>query len=123
MSKVEFDYETAKLDSEKYKHGVYMADPDGASSHPGKHWVDGRLFQFEKDRAEIERLKQDMNLVVSSAGKDLLAERDSLRAANKIMREALEKVAAEFGTDYCSGDTIIAYEALAQVDKIEGSSG
>lgn len=41
-------------------------------------WLEGARWQWEKDRAEIERIKQDMNLAVSNAGKDLIAERDKM---------------------------------------------
>jgi FtsZ-binding cell division protein ZapB len=40
-----------------------------------------------------------------------------LERQNKIMREALQKIAMDFGTDFCSDDSITAHDALNEVDK------
>jgi len=40
-----------------------------------------------------------------------------LERQNKIMREALEKIAIDFGTDYCDGNCMVAHDALNEVDK------
>lgn len=54
---------------------------------------------FQRERAEaaessIERLKQDMHLAVSNAGKDLIAERDSLRSRLTRIEKAAEGLCA-----------------------------
>lgn len=64
IAEIQFDEVTAELDSDGYQHDVFTADPDGVSSCPAKHWVDGRRFQFEQDRLAIEKLNRSLESAI-----------------------------------------------------------
>lgn len=54
--------------------------------------MEALLAEIDALRAERDKYKQDMNLAVSSAGKDLIAECDRLRAQLACAKEGLEKI-------------------------------
>jgi hypothetical protein len=59
---------------DKYKGGVHVIE----------------YSSYQAVCAERDKLKQDMHLAVSNAGKDLIAERDRLKAENEVLKQTLK---------------------------------
>lgn len=87
----------AAINEARWNYRGAMADCD--------HYIEERdeaRRKLQGAQSTIEKLKQDMNLVVSNAGKDLIAERDQLKnrvveleATNKWQDEKLKGMACE----------------------------
>lgn len=73
-----------------------------------------RIAELEAENAALKRAKSEND-------ERFMIERDEARAETAASesrcqkyREALDKIAKDFGTDYCDGNTMIAREALSR---------
>ena len=67
-------------------------------------------------RKEIESITAECDCAIKLNFK-LDEENAKLQSALEIAVKYLEKIDEHFGTDYCSGDTMIAHEALEEIKK------
>ncbi len=72
------------------------------------------LFSLRK---EIESITAECDRAIKLNFK-LEDENAKLQSALEIAVKYLEKIGDNFGTDYCSGDTMIANEALEEIKKV-----
>ena len=101
--------------------GVYGYE--AAALRQDNIWQIYHVIEYSALKQEQARIKELENEV--STGMELnfntvqkkMQENAKLKAQLSDAVKALEEIAAEFGTDYCSGDTMIAYEALAKLKK------
>lgn len=79
-----------------------------------------QYLKYDSLKAEIEKLKSDMNLVVSSAGKDLIAERDRLKAENENHKTSNRRLANHNYDLKLEADKLA--EAIEEIQKVVGTS-
>ena len=85
---------------------------------PREFYIDGTIpwsendFDNFKNESDVLKVKsKSIHVIEHSAYQELL---EQANAMVKRLLEALEKISADFGTDHCDGNTMIAFEALAE---------
>ena len=75
------------------------------------------VAKLEDENEKLAEKCRQLKIAVDKAD-DIIKQKDKLQSALEIAVKYLEKIDINWGTDYCSGDTMIAHEALEEIRKV-----